>query len=84
LSEVDETSILKLGLPDLLHLFAQLVTVSTGRRPIGSCARLSGLSRSDFVRWPEAEIHSGDASRPVIGSLRVARPSLLFRANMLA
>ena len=33
LSEVAETSILKLGLPALLRLFSQLVTVATGRRP---------------------------------------------------
>ena len=52
MSEVDETSILKLGLPDPLHPSSQLVTVHSGRRPIGACARLSGLSRSDFVLWP--------------------------------
>jgi hypothetical protein len=50
LSEVDETSILKLGLPALLRLFSQLVTGRSGRHPRGSCPRLSGLSRSDFVR----------------------------------
>jgi len=52
LSEVAKTSILKLGLPAPLRLFTQLVTVRTGPRPRGSCPRLSGLSRSDFVRWP--------------------------------
>jgi hypothetical protein len=55
LSEVDETSILKLGLPTPLRLFSQLVTVSAGRRPIGSCIPRSGLLRSDFVPWPKAD-----------------------------
>ena len=56
LSEVDETSILKLGLPAPIPLFSQLVTGSTGRRPISSSARLSGPSRSDFVQWPSVQL----------------------------
>ena len=36
--------------PDTRHPTA----LSIGYRPLGSCARLSGLSRSDYVLWPEA------------------------------
>jgi hypothetical protein len=49
LSEVTETSILKRGRPAPLRPFSQLVTAHQNHRLIDSCARLSGLSRSDFV-----------------------------------
>ena len=56
MSEVAETSILKLGLPAPLRLFYQLVTANHSHSPISSCPRLSGLERSDFVLWPGAEV----------------------------
>ena len=49
LSEVAETSILKLGLPTPLLLPSQLVTATPAHRVIGSSIPRSGLLRSDFV-----------------------------------
>ena len=45
LSEVDDTSILRTGLPTPSQLPAQLVTDRSLTTP------RSGLERSDFVRW---------------------------------
>jgi len=45
LSEVDDTSILRTGLPTPLRLSSQLATGLSPRAP------RSGLERSDFVRW---------------------------------
>jgi hypothetical protein len=80
LSEVDETSILKLGLPDPLHLLSQLVTAHSGRRPIGSCARLSGLSRSDFVHCIIRRLRSKLEHKPTIVKVpaeKWGRPSVI-------
>ena len=67
MSEVTETSILKAGLPTPLLLLSQLVTACPGHRAVGSSARLSGLSRSDFVHWPKADGLTMRPDRPVIG-----------------
>src|SRR6516164_6895828 len=50
LSEVDDTSILRTGLPSPLWPSSQLAT------GLSSLAPRSGLERSDFVRW-----HPSDA-----------------------
>jgi len=36
-----------------------ILILSSGYRPIGSSTRLSGLSRSDFVLWHEADVAAG-------------------------
>jgi hypothetical protein len=82
LSEVDETSILKLGLPAPLRLFSQLVTAHSGRRPIGTCIPRSGLLRSDFVHWPTEPT----TRRSVSGQFdpeKSSAPSILIAVRLL-
>ena len=50
LSEVDDTSILRTGLSTPLSLSSQPATASRLLPP------RSGLERSDFVLWPDAEV----------------------------
>jgi hypothetical protein len=38
------------------------LSLSTGYVAFGSCARFSGLSRSEFVLWHRPEIHAATAT----------------------
>jgi len=60
LSEVDDTSILRTGLPTPLCLSSQLATGLSPRAP------RSGLERSDFVRWPDADLGRAGAARHLV------------------
>src|SRR5262249_25946912 len=57
LSEVDDTSILRTGLPTPLCLSSQLATRLSPRAP------RSGLERSDFVLWHSATFGDGRGPR---------------------
>ena len=61
LSEVDDTSILRTGLPTPLWPFSQL---TTGLSPL---APRSGLERSDFVRWHKPEPAESSTIRSLPG-----------------
>src|SRR6516225_4907940 len=70
LSEVDDTSILRTGLPSPLRPSSQL---ATGLSPL---APRSGLERSDFVHWhPRDDWSTGWAGRLVGVKLTPSRLS---------
>src|SRR6516164_1952126 len=64
LSEVDDTSILRTGLPTPLWLSSQLAT------GLSSLAPRSGLERSDFVPWHKPESAEWAEIRSLAGDNR--------------
>jgi hypothetical protein len=61
--EASNTSILRTG---ALHCYHYYI-LSTGSRPLGSCPPRSGLERSDFVHWPDADFSQSLQLCPLLG-----------------
>ena len=68
LSEVDDTSILRTGLPSPLWPSSQLAS------GLSSLAPRSGLERSDFVPWHPSDV--------LLGNVSVGYPAVGGRAYM--